>query len=82
MKPLDDRLVTNIKNLGAIQGDKRQASLQFNIWKYCIEQRLMDEMIFTVICCALLLNVIFNLNKSFIDFKLIMLEFYGGEIVT
>lgn len=35
-KSLTDRLILNIKTFGEFAGE-RQSSLQYNIWKYCIQ---------------------------------------------
>ena len=47
-KSINDRHITNIKTFGVTGGGK-QSSLQFHIWKQCIEQREKDEMFFTVL---------------------------------
>ena len=48
LKSLNDRLIVNIQTFGDGGGGK-QSSLQFNVWKQCIEQREQDEMLFSVI---------------------------------
>lgn len=37
-RSINNALITNIRNFGNT-GEVRQVSLQFNIWKQCIEQR-------------------------------------------
>lgn len=56
LKSIQDRLIYYIKSFGETGGSK-QASLQFNIWKQCIEQREQDEMLFTVIISSIILAV-------------------------
>ena len=47
LKGITFRLLQNIRAIN--NADKKQSSLQFNIWKYCLEQRMLDETIFTFI---------------------------------
>lgn len=59
LKSINQRILTNISTFGESGGGK-QASLQFNIWKQCIEQRENDEMLFTVlVSCFILLMGLF-----------------------
>jgi len=48
IKSINQRLIQNIVTFGDA-GSGKQASLQFNIWKQCIEQREKDEMLFSVL---------------------------------
>jgi hypothetical protein len=48
LKSITERVVQNITSFGDNNAGK-QASLQFNIWKQCIEQREKDEMLFSVL---------------------------------
>jgi hypothetical protein len=47
-KLINNKLLENIKYMGDL-GSTRQTSLQYNIWKQCIQQREQDEMFFTVL---------------------------------
>ena len=49
-KSITSRLIQNIKAIE--QDDMKQSSLHFNIWKYCLEQRLLDETWFTILVNA------------------------------
>mmetsp|Transcript_30425 Transcript_30425/g.46606 ORF Transcript_30425/g.46606 Transcript_30425/m.46606 type:complete len:139 (+) Transcript_30425:100-516(+) len=71
LKQVWQRLFVNIKNFGQSQGDRRQASLQFHIWKYCLEQRLLDEVLFTVISCLVLVYSIYSILNIYESFKLL-----------
>mmetsp|Transcript_39720 Transcript_39720/g.60879 ORF Transcript_39720/g.60879 Transcript_39720/m.60879 type:complete len:263 (+) Transcript_39720:1387-2175(+) len=55
IKRIGSRLTSNIINMGQVKGDRRQSSLQFNIWKYSLEQRQGDETILTVGVCLLMI---------------------------
>jgi len=81
LKHLDDRLMNNIKNIGEGQGDKKQASLMFNIWKNCLEQRLLDETLFTLLFSGFLLKSIYDLTSSHNYFKDMQLNFFGDIVL-
>ena len=61
LKSINERMLMNIKSLGD-SGSGKQASLQFNIWKQCIEQREQDEMLFTVVVGMLIIAVSFIID--------------------
>ena len=61
LKSINERMILNIKSLGD-SGSGKQASLQFNIWKYCIEQREQDEMLFTVAFGLVIMAVSFVID--------------------
>jgi hypothetical protein len=75
LKSINDRLWLNIKTLGD-QGASLQSSLQFNIWKQCIEQREIDEMRFTVIVSAIIMVLGFWLDMVISKFIGHMVELY------
>ena len=54
IKSITARMYQNILSFGD-DSSRRQQSLQFNIWKQCIEQRQNDEMFFTVVACFFML---------------------------
>jgi len=47
-KSVSKRMVQNIMSIGNID-NKKQSSLQYNIWKHSIQQREHDEMVFSVL---------------------------------
>ena len=79
-KNIGTRLVNNLKNLGDWGTEKKQSSLQFNIWKYCIQQRLMDETLFIVITCLIQYYFCFNLLSTTDYFVLSQTGLLGGHI--
>lgn len=54
LKSINSRILGNITNFGD-SSNAKQSSLQFNIWKQCIEQREKDEMLFTVLISLILI---------------------------
>lgn len=72
LKSISARLLNNIRHFGDSSGQK-QSSLQFNIWKQCIQQREKDEMLFTVIIClAMIVSTAVNqstISQIAIDFR-------------
>lgn len=56
LKSISEKLYSNILSFGDASS-RRQQSLQFNIWKQCIEQREKDEMLFTVIICLIMIGL-------------------------
>lgn len=76
LKSINDRLWSNIKTLGE-QGNSLQSSLQFNIWKQCIEQREIDEMRFTVIVSAIIIFLGFWLDMVISKFVGHMRDLYS-----
>mmetsp|Transcript_12403 Transcript_12403/g.19381 ORF Transcript_12403/g.19381 Transcript_12403/m.19381 type:complete len:231 (+) Transcript_12403:1572-2264(+) len=82
LKPVRSRLLANIKNFGLAKGDRRQSSLMFNIWKHCLEQRIMDEVIFTVGICLFFFYEIHSLMSITTGYKGFMEFVFGSEFVT
>jgi len=75
LKSINDRLWINITTMGE-QGSGIQSSLQFNIWKQCIEQREIDEMRFTVIISAIIMFLGFWLDIGISSFIKDMSDLY------
>lgn len=63
LKSINDRLISNISSFGD-NGSGKQASLQFNIWKQCIEQREKDEMLFSVLYSLIILIVTIMIDHN------------------
>ena len=64
-KSICRRLIDNVKALGIVN-ESKQASLQFNIWKQSIQQRVFDEMVystgFSVVVIIAALNICYDLS--------------------
>jgi hypothetical protein len=76
-KSVFDRMVKNIQNLGD-DGMRKQCSLQFHIWKYNIEQRMQDEMLFTSILLFASISLIIIISNSFNAFMLNVSNNFGS----
>mmetsp|Transcript_11803 Transcript_11803/g.18137 ORF Transcript_11803/g.18137 Transcript_11803/m.18137 type:complete len:120 (-) Transcript_11803:1952-2311(-) len=68
---LTHKILQNITNNGEAS-EKKQSSLQFNIWKYNLEQRLLDEVLFTFLTCSGLLFYIYTMMQTQTAFLLFM----------
>lgn len=79
MKSINERLVQNIRTCGDSSSGK-QASLQFNIWKQCIEQREKDEMLFTSLLSVIVLGVIFFIDIFTSNVVHFMEAIYGKQL--
>lgn len=77
---MNSRILQNVRSLGQVGGEK-QSSLQYNIWKYSIEQRLLDEMFFTVITCICVFALSLNIEQTFSGFLHSMRETFGEHIL-
>jgi hypothetical protein len=62
LKRINDRLIQNIVAFGD-SSNQKQASLQFNIWKQCIEQRENDGMLFSVIISVAIVIICFLIDN-------------------
>lgn len=80
LKSINERMLMNIKSLGD-SGSGKQASLQFNIWKQCIEQREQDEMLFTVVVGMLIIAVSFIIDIQISSVILTMEDIYGAHFI-
>ena len=58
-KSITGKLIQNIKSIE--KNDKKQSGLHFNIWKYCLEQRMLDETLLTILINAVLYALILAL---------------------
>lgn len=61
LKRINDRLIQNIMAFGD-SSNQKQSSLQFNIWKQCIEQRENDGMLFSVIISVTIVFICFMID--------------------
>lgn len=61
LKRINDRLIQNIVAFGD-SSNQKQSSLQFNIWKQCIEQRENDGMLFSVIISVSIVFICFMID--------------------
>jgi hypothetical protein len=75
LKSINDRLVQNIISFGDNNAGK-QASLQFNIWKQCIEQREKDEMLFSVLFSIIIIAFTLLIDELIAEFTFAMEETY------
>ena len=72
LKSINDRLIQNITNFGNTTNQK-QASLQFNIWKQCIEQREVDGILFSVLFSIIVISFCLVIDNMISDISLLML---------
>jgi len=80
-KSINDRLIVNIQTFGEAGGGK-QSSLQFHIWKQCIEQREKDEMLFTVLISFSFITLCFLVDVSISHLIAIMEEEFGDNFIN
>jgi len=80
LKSINDRLIQNIVNFGD-SSNAKQASLQFNIWKQCIEQREADSMLFSVIVSIIVVIMCFMIDNSISIASAQIKEIMGGNII-
>ena len=67
-KSITGKLIQNIKSIE--KNDKKQSSLHFNIWKDCLEQRMLDETLLTILINAFKFILIYSLilrRKELLD---------------
>jgi len=78
-KRINDKLMENIMNLGD-SGTLKQTSMQYNIWKQCIQQRETDEMFFTVVLnlCMVVFSIVIILVHN--DSQELMRDTFHGTI--
>ena len=81
LKSINDRLVQNIVSFGDNNSGK-QASLQFNIWKQCIEQREKDEMLFSVIFSFIIIFFTLLIDELIAEFTLSMEDTYNVNFIN
>jgi len=73
---LTHKILQNITNNGEAS-EKKQSSLQFNIWKYNLEQRLLDEVLFTFCICLGLLYCYYEMMLTQIGLLSFLQDLYG-----
>jgi hypothetical protein len=81
LKSINDRLVANIQTFGDAGGGK-QSSLQFHIWKQCIEQREQDEMLFTVLISLFVIALAFFIDVTISNILINMEDAFGASFVN
>jgi len=60
-------MLKNIIEFGD-DGLNKQSALQYHIWKYCLDQRMQDEMVFTSILSMAIVLMIVLTTYAFNDF--------------
>jgi len=78
-KSISEKMLKTLKTFGETQG--KQSSLQFHIWKQCIDQRMQDEMLFTVLFSLLAVGFALQINQSCNIFFSHMKDVYGEYFV-
>lgn len=78
-KCIFSRLLLNIRTFGR-DNKNRQTSLNFHIWKKCIEQRQMDETLFMSIVTIFLIVLCYFIQQDAAKVTQYMIEAYGEDI--
>lgn len=81
LKSINQRLFQNIVTFGDA-GSGKQASLQFNIWKQCIEQREKDEMLFSVLFSLIILFLTVIIDQYMSEISNAMLNTFGSSFIS
>jgi hypothetical protein len=79
-KSINERLLNNVKSFGD-PGNSKQSSLQFNIWKQCIEERAQDEMFFTVIVSCVVIVFALYIDQVISDVMKLMIDIFDDMFV-
>mmetsp|Transcript_31434 Transcript_31434/g.48054 ORF Transcript_31434/g.48054 Transcript_31434/m.48054 type:complete len:143 (-) Transcript_31434:2171-2599(-) len=80
-KSITQKMMKNIQSFGLSEALGKQSSLQFHIWKQCIEQRMQDEMIFTVMFGLTATVFALLINEQCNSFVALMDGTYGVNFV-
>ena len=78
-KNINQQLINNVQSLGGSAGELRNVSLQFNIWKKCIEQRQQDEMLFSLVFSILPLTLVLSIDLFRGNSISTMIEVFGVQ---